>query len=177
MATRTLVLLCLLLTLAVPGLTGCEGATGVSSSPAGASQGGPAGGASGSSNGRAGGTQASAGAPAAPAAPAAPDAELERIARSATWSPGQLQAHFTKHGQEGPYPSAAAYDVSARETVRVGRAFSYIDRTTRARRRGFYDPSTNRFTALTQDGKRITTHFRPDNRERYVRDLLESTYR
>ncbi|HEX2515048.1 MAG TPA: hypothetical protein VH257_10115, partial [Chloroflexota bacterium] len=118
MATRTLVLLCLLLTLAVPGLTGCEGATGVSSSPAGASQGGQgaraAGGASGSSNGRAGGAQA------------APDAELERIARSATWSPGQLQAHFTKHGQEGPYPSAAAYDASARETVRVGRAFSYI---------------------------------------------------
>ena len=51
----------------------------------------------------------------------------------------------------------------------MGRAFSYIAPPTRARRRGFYDPPTNRFTALTQDGKRITTHFRPDNQERYVR--------
>jgi hypothetical protein len=166
MRARTLVLLCLLLTLAVPALTACEGSTGVSSAAGSAGSGSSAG-----SSGRTSGTQGSAG------AQAASDAELERIARSATWSPGQLQSHFAKHGREGPYPSAAAYDASARETVRIGRAFSYVDRTTRARRRGFYDPPSNRFTAVTQDGKRITTHFRPDNRERYVQNLLESTYR
>jgi pyocin large subunit-like protein len=156
MAARTLVLLCLLLTLAVPGLAGCAGATGVAS-PADTAQGAEA--------------------ASDTASEAASDPELERIARSATWAPGQLQAHFSKHGREGPYPTAAAYDAGARETVRVGRPFSYVDRTSRARRRGFYDPPSNRFTSLTQDGKRITTHFRPDNRERYVRDLQGSTYR
>lgn len=104
-------------------------------------------------------------------------ADAERIATSATWSPGQLQSHFAKHGREGPYPTAEAYDSSARQTVRVGRAFVYIDRTTRVRRRGFFDPPTNRFTAVTEDGKRITTHFRPDSGEHYVKGLLESTYR
>jgi pyocin large subunit-like protein len=102
---------------------------------------------------------------------------VERLAREATWAPGQLQAHFDKHGQEGPSPSAEAYDASARETIRLGREFTYVDRTTNQRRRGFYEPQSNRFTAVTEDGRRITTHFRPDDSERYVRGLPGSTYR
>ena len=47
----------------------------------------------------------------------------------------------------------------------------------RARRRGFYTTSNNRFTGVTEDGKRITTHFRPESGEHYVRGLWESTYR
>ena len=74
-------------------------------------------------------------------------------------------------------PSQQAYDISARETIRVGKPFTYLDRESNARRRGFYDPASNRFTAVTQDGKRITTHFRPDNGERYAHGLTESTYR
>jgi pyocin large subunit-like protein len=112
------------------------------------------------------------------AAPAADrvDPEAARIASQATWAPGQLQAHFEKHGQEGSHATAAAYDASARETIRIGRAFRYVDRESRARRRGFYDPQLNRFTGVTDDGRRITTHFRPDSGERYVRGLQASTY-
>jgi pyocin large subunit-like protein len=104
-------------------------------------------------------------------------ARAARIARDATWAAGQMQAHFAEHGREGPYPTVEAYDASARETIRIGKEFGYVDRTTHARRRGFYDPPTNRFTGMTEDGRRITTHFRPDNGEQYVRGLLESTYR
>ncbi len=112
----------------------------------------------------------------ADAAPARSEAAA-RIARTATWSPGQLQTHFAKHGREGAYESLDAFDAGARETIRVGKEFGYVDRTTMARRRGFYDPPTNRFTGVTEDGRRITTHFCPDSGEHYVRGLLESTYR
>jgi hypothetical protein len=105
------------------------------------------------------------------------DAARERMAREATWTPGQLQAHFEKHGREGPYATPQDYDASARETVRIGKSFRYVDRTTNARRQGYYDPPTNRFTAVTSDGRRIATHFKPDNGERYVRSLPQSTYR
>ena len=112
-----------------------------------------------------------------PEAPPARSEASARIARTATWSPGQLQTHFAKHGREGAYESPAAFDAGARETIRVGKEFGYVDRTTLARRRGFYDPPTNRFTGVTEDGRRITTHFCPDSGEHYVRGLLESTYR
>jgi len=82
-----------------------------------------------------------------------------------------------QHGREGGHATAQAYDASARETIRSGREFGYVDRTAHARRRGYYDPPTNRFTSVTEDGKRITTHFQPDTGERYVRGLVESTYR
>jgi pyocin large subunit-like protein len=122
--------------------------------------------------GAAGGSAGSAGANGV-----ATDAQTERIARQATWASGQLRAHFQKHGREGNHRTAEAYDSSARETIRVGRQFTYVDRESRARRMGFYDPPSNRFTAVTSDGRRITTHFYPDTRERYVRGLQQSTYR
>ncbi|CAA9290407.1 MAG: hypothetical protein AVDCRST_MAG77-4670 [uncultured Chloroflexi bacterium] len=103
-------------------------------------------------------------------------ADLERIAQDATWAPGSLREHFQKHGREGPYSSADLYDAAARETIRQGTPFHYVDRSTSARRRGYYHAPTNRFTSVTEDGRRITTHFKPDNGERYVRGLPQSTY-
>ena len=103
--------------------------------------------------------------------------DVARIARDATWAPGALADHFGKHGSEGPWPDTGAYDRSARDTIRAGQPFTYIDRTANVRRRGFYDPSGNRFTSVTEDLRRITTHFCPDNGERYVVLLPESTYR
>ena len=69
------------------------------------------------------------------------------------------------------------YDLSARDTIRNGTEFTYQDRESNARRRGFYDRAGNRFTGVTNDGGRITTHFRPDRGEAYVRNLERSTYR
>lgn len=105
------------------------------------------------------------------------EVDRERIAREATWAPGQLRSHFQKHGKEGPWAAEAAYDASARETIRLGTAFTYVDRESNAERLGFYDRDGNRFTGVTRDGRRITTHFRPDRGEAYVRGLDRSTYR
>lgn len=110
-------------------------------------------------------------------ASAGPD-EAERARYlEAGWAPGQLQAHFEKHGREGPYRAVDEYDRAARETIRGGAMFTYVDRESRAPRVGFYDRTNNRFTGLTRDGARITTHFRPDRGEGYVRGLERSTYR
>jgi pyocin large subunit-like protein len=105
------------------------------------------------------------------------EVDRETIAREVTWAPGQLQAHFEKHGREGPWASEAAYDASARETIRIGTVFTYLDRESNAERLGFYHRESNRFTSVTRDGRRITTQFRPDRGEVYVRGLDRSTYR
>lgn len=115
-------------------------------------------------------------APTAAVAWAGADVDRERYLE-ATWAPGQLEAHFEKHGREGPYRTAAEYDGAVRETIRRGVYFTYVDRDTDAARVGFYERPTNRFTGLTRDGRRITTHFRPDRGEAYVRGLERSTYR
>jgi hypothetical protein len=114
----------------------------------------------------------------APAKPGgAVEVDRERIAREATWAPGQLRAHVDKHGREGPWASEAEYDASARETIRIGAAFTYQDRESNAERLGFYHKDSNRFTGVTRDGRRITTQFKPDRGEAYVRGLDRSTYR
>ena len=114
----------------------------------------------------------------APAKPAGSvDVDRERIAREATWAPGQLRAHIDKHGREGPWASEADYDASARETITIGTAFTYQDRESNAERLGFYHKDSNRFTGVTRDGRRITTQFKPDRGEAYVRGLERSTYR
>ena len=107
----------------------------------------------------------------------APAVDRERLVRDATWAPGQLASHFEKHGREGPWASESVYDASARETITQGTAFTYLDRESNAERIGFYDKAGNRFTAVSRDGRRITTHFRPDRGEVYVRSLSRSTYR
>ena len=115
---------------------------------------------------------------ASPAKPAGTvDVDREKIAREATWTPGQLQSHFDRHGNEGPWASESVYDASARETVKTGASFSYVDRESSAERLGFFDKAGNRFTSVTRDGRRITTHFRPERGEAYVRNLNRSTYR
>ena len=105
------------------------------------------------------------------------EVDREKIAREATWAPGQLRAHVDKHGREGPWASEAEYDASARETIRIGSAFTYQDRESNAERLGFYHKDSNRFTGVTRDGRRITTQFKPDRGEVYVRGLDRSTYR
>lgn len=105
------------------------------------------------------------------------DIDRARIAREATWTPGQLRAHFEKHGREGPWASESVYDASARDVVTTGTSFTYVDRESNAERLGFYDRPGNRLTSVTRDGRRITTHFRPDRGESYVRSLNRSTYR
>ena len=114
----------------------------------------------------------------APAKPAGSvEVDRERTAREATWAPGQLQEHFEKHGREGPWASESVYDSAARETIRLGTAFTYVDRESNAERLGFYLKDGNRFTGVSRDGRRITTMFRPDRGEAYVRGLNRSTYR
>jgi len=115
----------------------------------------------------------------APPKPAGAVVEVDReaIADQATWSPGQLTAHFQKHGREMPWASESVYDASARETVRIGAAFTYRDREANMERLGFYHRESNRFVGVTRDGRRITTQFRPDRGEGYVRALDRSTYR
>ena len=107
--------------------------------------------------------------------PAPTDADRERYAR-ATWAPGQLETHFQRHAAEGPYQTAEEYDAAARETIRRGTMFTYINRESGTQRIGFYDTSGNHFTALSRDGRRITTYFRPSRGEAYVRGLERSTY-
>lgn len=114
-------------------------------------------------------------------APAKPDGAVEvdreTIAREAAWASGQLRSHFQKHRSEGPWASESVYDASAREVIRAGFAFTYMDRESNAERLGFYHQDSNRFVAVSRDGRRITTHFRPDRGEVYVRGLPRSTYR
>jgi pyocin large subunit-like protein len=102
-------------------------------------------------------------------------ADRARFADNATWAPGQLAEHFDKHPED--YRSVQDYDRGARDTVRSGVAFTYVDREAGVERLGFYEPRSNRFTSLTRDGRRITTHFRPDRGAAYVQQLPESTYR
>lgn len=102
-------------------------------------------------------------------------AERDQYATEARWAPGQLEAHFQKHPQG--YRSVQEYDRGARDVVRQGTAFSYRDREAGETRLGFFERGSGRFTALTRDGRRITTHFRPDDGERYVLRLPQSTYR
>ncbi len=54
------------------------------------------------------------------------------------------------------------------------RRFTYTDLEADATRVGFFDPTSGRFTALTDDEAFILTHFRAT--ERYVRGLLDSDY-
>ena len=107
--------------------------------------------------------------------PARVEADRERYAQ-ATWAPGQLETHFQRHAAEGPYQTAEQYDAVARETIRRGTMFTYVNRESGTHRIGFYDTSGNHFTALSRDGRRITTYFRPSRGEAYVRGLERSTY-
>jgi pyocin large subunit-like protein len=91
-------------------------------------------------------------------------------------SQATLQRHYRKHGSKFPYTSVQEYKDSSIETVNVGRSFAYTDPSTGDARQGYYDGASNRFTAVTADGRRIVTHFPPDRHQKYVEELPDSTY-
>jgi pyocin large subunit-like protein len=99
------------------------------------------------------------------------------VARSASWLPGELPWHFGKHGHALGLSTIADYDASARDTIRVGKRFTYRTRLGRKPPVGYYDPRTNRFTALTRDEAIILTHVPPTTGAAYVRGLPRSSYR
>ena len=95
-----------------------------------------------------------------------------------SWPPGPtLHRHFRDHRPKFPYASVREYANSSIETVTIGISFTYTDDTTRRQRIGYYHRASNRFTAVTGDGRRILTHYPPDRGERYVEELTDSTYR
>jgi len=100
----------------------------------------------------------------------------QSVASTAKWGPGQLERH-AKYRHPNEYASMQDYDQGARQTILTGQRFTYTDRQTGLPRVGYYDRSTNRFTGLTVDETRITTHFRPTSGEGYVTGLRDSTYR
>jgi hypothetical protein len=88
----------------------------------------------------------------------------------------KAEEHFFNHGQEVGASTVEEYEASAIETIRVGRPFQYVDRTTGKRHLGYFDPPTGRFAGLDRRGRRIFTHFVPDEGEEYVRNLPHSDY-
>ncbi len=100
------------------------------------------------------------------------DPTPEGVARWA--SQARLNRHFRRHGGEVGAPDAASYDASARQTIRTGVRFTYRDLITQEMRIGFFDPSTGRFTALSEDGTTILTHF--VTTETYIRSRPDLTY-
>jgi hypothetical protein len=67
------------------------------------------------------------------------------------------------------------YERSSYTTIRQGRTFTYYDRGAQADRVGYFDRATHKFTAVTEDGTYIVTHFRADTAS-YARRLPRSTY-
>lgn len=88
----------------------------------------------------------------------------------------KLEEHFVDHEDEFGGIDIDEYAASALDTIDVGKPFWYGARGTGARRRGYFDPATGRFTATSPDGRRIFTHFIPTAGEQYVRDLPHSDY-
>ena len=86
----------------------------------------------------------------------------------------RLNRHFRRHGGEVGASDATSYDASARQTIQVGVRFTYQDLVTREMRIGYFDPATGRFTALSEDGLTIVTHF--VTTEAYIRSRPNSSY-
>lgn len=88
-----------------------------------------------------------------------------------------LHGHFKKHGHKFSYIDVQDYEASAIATVLGGTRFTYDDPKDGDPRIGYYEQSTNRFTAVTGDDPLIVTHFPPDRGEQYCCDLSATTYR
>jgi len=98
------------------------------------------------------------------------------LADQAPWTNShERRRHFHKHRQQFPHLTEDGYDASARATIRTGKRFTYEDSGQRKRRVGYYDPYTQRFTALNEAETNVLTHYRC--LERYVRNLPASDYR
>lgn len=90
-----------------------------------------------------------------------------------------LVQHFRQHGRKMGFRSVHDYDLSARATIQhgIGLTYTYYDASgpsSALPRVGYFDPSTGRFTALTEDEQVILSHFAAT--EGYARNLPDSTY-
>ena len=85
----------------------------------------------------------------------------------------KLREHFRKHGHEVGATNLDEYDTSARETIRLGRRFTYADKRSGLSRVGYFESGTDRFTSLTDRETVIITHFVAD--DHYVRNVLPSS--
>ena len=83
--------------------------------------------------------------------------------------------HYTKHRNTLGVATEQEYDESARDTERCGRRFTFRDRSSGARRVGYFERATGRFTVLNERETRIRSHYVTS--ERQIRGLLESDYR
>jgi hypothetical protein len=91
-------------------------------------------------------------------------------------SSARLLKKFLKHGWEFPYTSVDEYEASSLDTITVGTRFTYTDLGSGAPRVGYYDVVNNRFTAVTWNELTIVNHYPPRRSEKYVQELLDSTY-
>lgn len=89
------------------------------------------------------------------------------------WSTrAEFERHYRKHRQEIGARSRDAYLESARETIRLGKRFTF-DRKG-GTRVGYFHRQTRRFTSLVEDESAIITHYLTS--ERQVRIYRGSTY-
>ena len=94
-----------------------------------------------------------------------------------TWRDREaLEDHFENHKDKFGAITIEDYEASALDTITVGEPFRYTDRGSRRQHRGYYDRATGRFTGVSSNGRRIFTHFKPDDGEDYVRGLPNTTY-
>jgi pyocin large subunit-like protein len=87
-----------------------------------------------------------------------------------------LEDHFRDHGHEFGAINLTEYDHSARETIRMGRRFEFVNKAGFPRV-GYYVMQANALTTLSHDERTIVSHFRPTAGAAYVRRLNASTYR
>jgi hypothetical protein len=95
-------------------------------------------------------------------------------AQSAVWPDPSLYEHFLKHRLGLGVKWVTDYEASARRTIEIGKRFQYTDKGGQPRV-GYFHRPTRRFTALTQNERRIVSHYKVDDAD-YPRQLLDSDY-
>ena len=89
------------------------------------------------------------------------------------WSTrAEFERHYRKHRYEIGARSRDAYLQSARETVRLGKRFTFDWKG--GTRVGYYHRQTKRFASLAADERSIITHYLTS--ERQGRNFRGSTY-
>jgi hypothetical protein len=87
----------------------------------------------------------------------------------------QRRFRYQDHGLEVGAISIDDYDVSANATISAGERFEYIDSNSGLARVGYFDRATELLSVLDSDELVIITHFKPDRKGQYVRDVPNST--
>lgn len=97
------------------------------------------------------------------------------------WRRATLRRKFLQHRHEFEQPllgppvrTEDAYEESSLVTIGEGVRFTYTDRQRGQPRVGYYDPLSQRFTAVTENERWIVTHF--PAADDYVRHLPDSDY-